>query len=322
MWSGQFARPDHLSIPANRTSRSQRVEGNTMQHTVRPDTASNEQFDHGTPIASFYRFVPECRLPMRADRAAAGTMPTRAFRYCEAMTSASAFGWYVFPPITFSLMWDGGSQVLWTFKGQDAWFPLGKAQFPGFADHFDKIAPAEFRGFSPPFLAAFKEPGVVQIWSGLFARTAPGWSLLIRPPANLARSQGYENYEGIVETDHWFGPLFSNVRLTRTNVPVEFDEEYPFLQVQPVHRSVYGQALDRFEVVGDVGQLESHDWGAFRATVVQPNVDQQRQLGQYAVSARRRQKRAAESAIAETEMPASVPRLADAKRCPMHSEAV
>ena len=114
------------------------------------------------PDVAFFRLVPRCRLPQRADRSAAGTMPTRAFRYCEALTSASAFGWYLFPPITFSLMWDGGSDVIWTYQGADAWFPLKVAQFPNFSDHFDRAAPPEFSGFSPPFLAAFKEPGVVQ----------------------------------------------------------------------------------------------------------------------------------------------------------------
>ncbi len=261
-----------------------------MQEAASIAAGAHEQRQHSGPIVTFFRFVPECRLPMRADRAAAGTMPTRAFRYCEAMTSASAFGWYVFPPITFSLMWDGGSEIFWTYKGQDAWFPLRKVQFPGFADYYDRVAPAELRGFSPSFLAAFKEPGVVQIWSGLIARTAPEWSLLIRSPVNLARSQGYENYEGIIETDRWFGPLFTNVRLTRTNVPVEFNEEYPFLQVQPVHRSTYGSALDNFEVVPELGQLTGADWEAFRTTVVRPNVDPHRQRGQYAVNSRRRRK--------------------------------
>jgi hypothetical protein len=146
------------------------------------------------------------------------------------------------------------------------------------------------KSFSPSFLAAFKEPGVVQIWSGLIARTAPEWSLLVRSPVNLARSQGYEHYEGIIETDRWFGPLFTNVRLTRTNVPVEFNEEYPFLQVQPVHRTTYGNALDRFEVVPEVGRLTPADWEAFRATVVRPNVDPHRLRGQYAVTSRRRRK--------------------------------
>jgi hypothetical protein len=248
-----------------------------------------------SPIVTFFRFVPSCPLPIRADRAAAGTMPTRAFRYCEAMTSASAFGWYVFPPITFSLMWDGGSEIFWTYKGQDAWFPLKKVQFPGFADHFDKSAPSELKGFSPSFLAPFKEPGVVQIWSGLFARTAPEWGLLVRSPVNLARSQGYENYEGIIETDKWFGPLFTNVRLTRTNIPVEFNEEYPFIQVQPVLRSTHGSALDNFDVISELGELKPADWESFRATVVKPNIDPHRQRGQYAVNSRRGRKQSAQA---------------------------
>jgi hypothetical protein len=217
-------------------------------------------------------------------------MPTRAFRYCEALTAASAFGWYLFPPINFSLMWDGGSDIIWTFQGADSWFPLKVAQFPNFADQFDQIAPTEFKGFSPPFLAAFKEPGVVQIWSGLIARTAPDWSLLVRAPANLARSQGYDHYEGIIETDRWFGPLFTNIRLTRTNVPVEFDAEFPFVQVQPIHRRVYGDALDAFEVVPDLDRFGSREWDDFRTTVVVPNVDPHRQRGQYAVAARRQRK--------------------------------
>jgi len=245
---------------------------------------------HDGPDLTFFRLVPGCRLPQRADRSAAGTMPTRAFRYCEALTAASAFGWYLFPPINFSLIWDGGCDIIWTYQGADAWFPLKVAQFPHFADHFDRIAPTEFTGFSPPFLAAFKEPGVVQIWSGLIARTAPDWSLLVRAPANLARSQGYDHYEGIIETDRWFGPLFTNIRLTRTNAPVAFDAEFPFAQVQPVHRSVYGAALDAFAVVPGLDQFGSRDWDDFRTTVVLPNVDPHRQRGQYAVAARRQRK--------------------------------
>ena len=79
---------------------------------------------------------------MRADRAAAGTMPTRAFRYCEAMTSASAFGWYVFPPITFSLMWDGGSES----SGHS------KVRTPGFRSerHSFRVSPITSTRSYPP----------------------------------------------------------------------------------------------------------------------------------------------------------------------------
>ncbi len=242
-----------------------------------------------SPLVTFFRLIPECRAPQRADRSAAGTMPTRAFRYCEAMTSASAFGWYVFPPMAFSLMWDGSTDVIWTYKGADGWYPLKAAQFPGFAQRFDEAVPPDLQGYSPPFLAAGKEPGIVQVWSGLVARTAPGFGLLVRPPANLARSQGYDHYEGIIETDRWFGPLFSNVRLTRTNVPIEFDPDFPYLQVQPVHRDVYGEAIDNFAIVGDIGKLDQEDWDAFRS-VVNPSADPDRHRGHYATSVRRRRK--------------------------------
>src|ERR1700731_480228 len=86
------------------------------------------------PGVTFFRLVPGCRVPQRADRSAAGTMPTRAFRYCEAMTSASAFGWYVFPPISFSLIWEGGPEIIWSYSGVDDWYSLKAAQVPNFAD--------------------------------------------------------------------------------------------------------------------------------------------------------------------------------------------
>ena len=58
------------------------------------------------PLVTFYRFIPDIRMPQRADNSAAGSIPTRAFRYCEAIRLACAFGWYVFPPIRVSFMWD------------------------------------------------------------------------------------------------------------------------------------------------------------------------------------------------------------------------
>ncbi len=249
--------------------------------------------EHESPLIKFYRFVPECRLPQRADRSAGGSIPTRGFRYCEPVTTASAFGWYVFPPMSFSVMWDGGTDIAWTYKGADGWYSLDAAQFPNFARHFDRMAPPDAQGFSPPFLGAMKAPpGGIQLWSGLVARTAPGWSLLVRPPANLARSLGYECWEGLIETDRWFGPLFTNIRLTRTNVPIEFDANFPYLQVQPIHRSSYGEALDDVELVTDLGELTAEDWEAFRATVVKPIMENpDRHPGHYATGVRKRRKR-------------------------------
>ena len=95
-----------------------------------------------------------------------------------------------------------------------------------FAAYFDKHAPRDVKSFAPPFIGSGTKPANVQLWTGLIARTAPGWSLLVRAPANLPRSRGYDLYEGIVETDRWFGPLFTNMRLARTDGPIEISRDY------------------------------------------------------------------------------------------------
>jgi hypothetical protein len=247
-------------------------------------------FSSTRPLVTFYRAVEAARLPQRADRAAGGTLPTRAARYCDAVTNASAFGWYLFPPIDFSLLWDG-TDVFWNYAGVPDWLPLTAAQFPHFAQRFDEVAPESARGCSPPFLTALPEPGMVQIWSGMIARTAPEWSLLVRPLANLPSSGGYALYEGIVETDRWFGPLFSNLRLTRTDRPVRFQADYPLAQVQPLPRALYTDAtLDAMSIVADLDAFSEADWEDYCATVVRPNQDPDRQVGRYAIETRRRRR--------------------------------
>jgi hypothetical protein len=244
--------------------------------------------DRKRPLVTFHRFVPQARLPQRADRSAAGSLPTRAFRYCEPATSAAAFGYYVFPPTGFSILWDG-NDMMWTWAGAADWLPLKATQFPGFRDHFDAIAPQEIREYSPPFVSALQEPGLVQLWTGLVVRTAPGWSLLVRPPANMPRTGMYELFEGIIETDRWFGPLVTNIRLTKTNTPIEFNPDYPLLQVQPLPRQVYDDAtLNNYELVPELRQLSPEDWDDYYDTVVRPHVQEVRPRGQYAAAARKR----------------------------------
>ena len=148
------------------------------------------------PIVQFYRLIDEARFPQRADRSAAGTLPVRAYRYCEAVTSAASFGWWVFPPTDLQFLWDG-HDIFWQCTGGEDWLPLiSAAQFPDFAARFDATAPANLAGCAPPFLTALPEPGTLQIWTGLMARTALDWSLLIRAPANLPSPGGYSMYRG------------------------------------------------------------------------------------------------------------------------------
>jgi hypothetical protein len=241
-----------------------------------------------TPLVTFHRFIPTARFPQRADRSAAGSLPTRAFRYCEPATAAAGFGYYIFPPISFSVRWDG-FDMLWTHEGATDWAPLKTVQFPGFRDQFDAAAPPEIREFSPPFLGALQEPGLIQIWTGLVARTAPGISLMIRSPVNIPRSGTYEFFEGIVEADRWFGPLITNVRITKTDVPVDFRADFPMLQALPIPRAAYDDgAQNRYELVPDLAGMRPEDWDDYYDTVVRPNSQVQRPRGQYAAAARKR----------------------------------
>lgn len=246
------------------------------------------------PIIQFFRFVESGRLPQRADRAAGGTLPTRAFRYCEAATTAAALGWYVFPPIGLQLYWTG-TETYWTYAGAPTWYPLGVAQFPGFRERFDQAAPEAVKSYSPTFLGALPEPGIVQVWSGLVARTRPGWSLVARGPANLPRAVGYDVFEGVVEADEWFGPLFINIRLTRTDCAIELDPNLPLFQVQPIQREAYSNAILDDVAISSFTTLDAQNWDAYHRTVVEPS---QRgcQQGSHAAAVRKR--RRADSVVA------------------------
>jgi Family of unknown function (DUF6065) len=253
-----------------------------------------------SPIVTFFRLIECARLPMRADKSALGTMPTRAFRYCEPLRTASAFGWYVFPPTTFDIMWDG-DDLWWRIDTVNDWQPLGTIQFPDQAERFDLVAPDDIQGFSTPWLTKLPEPGTFQMWSGLIAQTQPGTSLLVRQPANLTRGGGYELYEGIVETDRWFGPLFTNIRLTRTKAPVHFKSDFPLIQVQPIPREAYADiTLARTVTVASLSDFGPHEWDMYRDTVVAPNQCPDRPFGTYAARARPTRRQAPQKARTRT----------------------
>lgn len=242
------------------------------------------------PIARFYRVIESARPPQRADRSALGTLPTRAYRYCEAVRLASSFGWYVFSPIDMRLLWDG-SAIFWAPPGASDWLPLQPAaQAPGESARFDAAAPPNLRGCCPPLLTALPEPGTVQVWTGLMARTAPGWSLLLRAPANLPGPGGYVHYEGVVESDRWFGPLFINLRLTRTNMPVRLAADFPLLQAQPIPQAAMAdETLDAGSLIPSAREFAPADWSDYDAIIATPSRDKGRPFGADAARRRRRQ---------------------------------
>lgn len=243
------------------------------------------------PLVQFYRLIEQARLPQRADRSGDGTLPTRAYRYCEAVTSATGFGWWIFPPMDLQLIWDG-QDVFWHFAGAADWMPLtSSVQFPDFSQAFDAAAPAALQGCAPPFLTPLPEPGCVQLWTGIMARTAQDWSLLSRAPVNVNTGGGYSVYEGIVESDLWFGPVFTNLRLTRTHKPVQIHSDRPLLQVQPLPRMTYSDAtLAAMSVVPSMASMDDDAWAAYHDSIVAPSDDPDRGSGRYAVAVRKRRR--------------------------------
>lgn len=212
-------------------------------------------------------------------------------RYCDALTSATGYGYWVFPPMDVRLLWDG-EQVFWSYGDDETWLPLsgtdsGAVQFPNYAPVFDEAAPVALRGCSPPFLGAMPELGGVQMWTGMLARTRPGWSLAVRPPVNLPGIPGLSAWEGIVETDIWFGPLFTNFRLTKTNMPVHIRASAPFLQVQPIPQLAYrDETLNSF-CCTEANKLTDTDWGRL-GEVLLPHPNAEVRQGAYAVTVRKR----------------------------------
>ena len=220
------------------------------------------------PLIRFFSLFPDAHAPQRADRSLLGSMPLRAYQHCEPLASASAFGWYVYPPIDFMLKWDG-TEIFWKAADARKWQPATAVAFPGFADLYARSVPAKNSVQAPfPFLLARREVGHVQIWPGVLVRTRPGWSTLVRGPANLPRGPACEVLEGIIETDWWFGPLISTIRVCQTDRPILFSTNRPLFHLQPVQTNIYAsKELDDFPVAEGLSSLGDDDWQRLEKTM-------------------------------------------------------
>lgn len=243
-----------------------------------------------TPDVRFYRFVPTARPPQRADRSAVGTLPMRAVRYCEALCSATSFGWWLFCPIDCWVLFDG-IVTLWSLDG-GTWEPLSDScDFPGFPEEWDAKAPPELVGQCPPFLRALEEHGgILQVQLGFMARATPGWGLLVRRPANFPLMAHFEHFEGIIEPASWFGPIFVNIRLTKTDSPIHLRSDRPLAVVQPIPSKLYGDVVlgDMRMVAADLADFGEAEWADYNRRVAKPNANPLRPYGAYAVETRKR----------------------------------
>ncbi|WP_332775452.1 DUF6065 family protein [Polaromonas sp.] len=247
-------------------------------------------------VVTFHKISPGAISPMHADKSALGSMPAAAHQFCEALRAASSFGWYIFPPCDIRLRWDGAQAF---FDAGDEWLPLTSVVDPELSSYWDEHCPEDMKGGAPPYLSTLFVPGVVQIWSGLLVSTAPDWSVLVRPLANLVQSRAYSCYEGIVEAD-WFKPmpLFINIRLSATDTVIEIPRGRPLFQLQPVHRASYTTAMSSFVEheglqprEGNSGGMSPDDWAGLGSTIRSVSPSRPHDVGRYGAEVRKRAKR-------------------------------
>lgn len=242
-----------------------------------------------SPVIFFKKLVPGGIPVKRASRDALGSIPVRGARYCEALTTSCAYGWYVYPLVRFSVEFDG-HDFAWSYGKGDEWYRLTSAQYPNFARHFDDIAPENCKGYSPPWLARGQDFGILQIWTGYIVRTAPDWSVECVAPINIPHSPAYYHLGGIIETDRWGGHLFFNLKFVQTGVPVSFEDTRPYLQIHALPRHLHSDDFHDGAMLVEEGldNLSEADWCDYYNTVVSPNMAPTRNLGRYAVEVRRR----------------------------------
>ncbi len=240
------------------------------------------------PLAVFHQLYPGAPAPCRADPTLSGSVSLRAHRHCEPISAASAFGWYLLPPVDFSLMSDGET-TYWKLNLDEPWHPLEHAElFPGFAEHCRAQKPDWSESTAlPPFLGRSVEPNLVQLWFGVVARTRTGWSLLVRPLANHPRDSRFDVLDGIIQTDWWSGPLVTPIRIRKTDEPIRFLHTRPFCQLQPVPTESYAaETLADFEIREGLASMPNDDWAAFLSSLPPgPDGDE---FGRYRREARRR----------------------------------
>lgn len=241
------------------------------------------------PLARFYAAYPGLTPPHRGDRTVMGSARVRANQFCEPFSAAAEWGWYIYPPIDFALYYDGMA-VLWRPLDEPDWELVDRyVTLPDMDEHWQNFPLAE--RFSAPisFVDVGPDVGEVQLWSGLFATTAPGWSLLVKPVANLPRQVGVEFYEGMVEFDHWAGALSCNIRISKTDIPLVFSKDRPLFMVAPVPQLAYhDQVLASMEML-EADQVLAPAVAAMEEALAPRN--ERGELPQYRRQVRRRRRK-------------------------------
>jgi len=200
-----------------------------------------------SPSVEFFSLYPDIRPPVLASPDLGGSLSARAARVCSPITAASGFGWQIYPPADFAVRWDGQTSE-WTVLddneptewlslagAHDGILPTSKkilADTPESRrdglDVFDKYGGLPFIEADP------RNAHMLEVITGIFARTPPGWWLLVREVPNWPRAGDHQVLEGIIETDWYRSYVPTMIRLTQQNRIVRFYRHIPIMAVQPI----------------------------------------------------------------------------------------
>lgn len=233
--------------------------------------------DLSPPKVELFSVYPDVREPEPASRDVRGSLPSRAVQRCPPVTTASAFGWYIYPPADFALRWDGrttewslledNEPVQWRSLagGYDGALPWAKdllAKAPerlrDDLDVFDKF------GGTVGFIDADpRAVNTLEVLTGIVARTSPGWWLLVREVPNWPRSNDHQILEGILETDWYRSWLPTMIRLTEQHRVVRFYRNFPIMVAQPIPRVAVEAMREPIVVRRGLDEFDDQLWREF-----------------------------------------------------------
>lgn len=170
----------------------------------------------------------------------------RRFAYrCLPLLIANQAGWWVLNSHPIQVVWTGG----WDPSCVKIQSLDGSASLPA-SGHFGE--------------------GVLTFNLPYLFRTAPGYNLHVRGPANLPKD-GIQALEGIVETDWTMATFTMNWKFTRTHTPVVFDKGEPICMITPVQRGMLETLEPKVRDVREDPELEKgfQTWSKARTGFIQ-----------------------------------------------------
>ena len=195
------------------------------------------------PTLTAYRVAvaPPIRLvPAQFNREWIDATSQRFASRCLPLLIANQAGWWLLNSHPFTVRWDGTNRP----EGMTVQYHGGSEPYPAIS-HFGH--------------------GVLTFTLPFLFRTAPGWNLLARGPANLPKD-GASALEGVIETDWSTAAFTMNWQITRPGHDIEFAEGEPICMVVPQRRGELDRvrpAIKSLEEMPDADKY--HTWRTSRA---------------------------------------------------------